>query len=265
MELLSVVPPEYDNLLYVDLRFLLDDPVLRAAFEEQGGLSVLGPAAQAVEELVDSLVVAQGGPALLAAVRTALGVQTVVDAVMPPGLNAESEIYGPFEITSLELSLPILTLMVAGSPISDTAALIAVSTSASTSAVDVLKTTLDTAQGEGSSMLSEPLMQQLIGAIPAGFTVLVARDCTVAFDEYEGCAGLAMSTTQEGEDGIINGVLGFETPQLLQQALPRIKAELDIGQEPGSLGSTEVSMQGNLLLLKTRVDISEAILTGFGE
>ena len=265
MELLSAIPAEYDSAVYLDVMFLLDDPDLRAAFEEQGGLSVLGPAAGPVEEMVDSLVVAEGDPGLLAAVRSASGVQSLVDGVLPQNLNVESETHGPFEITSLEISLPILSLKIAGSLISDRVALITVSTSATGAVVDQIKVALDTAQGEGSGIISGPLMQQLIEVVPAGFTVLVARDCTVAFDDYEGCGGFVMSTTREADHGIIDAALGFETPQLLQAALPRIEAEMDTGLEPGSLGATEVSVQGNLLLLRTRVDISEAILTAFGE
>ena len=260
-ELLAVVPQEYDTAIFLDIRSLLDDPTLRSAFEEQGGLAILGPLAGPLHRQLELAVIATQGPGVVAILRGPLDMEELISSLKALGAGVESETHGPFEVWKVEVSTPFFTLGLATSLLDDRTAALAVSLSADNPSSEVLRAVLDTAQGVKDGLLADPTIEQLVDSTLPGFAMLVARDCSTFVGHQEGCTGFAMSTTVEGTDGIINGVLRFDSPATAEAALRAIR-EADAeesGEASGLLEGTEVSVEGNVVRLTSRTDIDEVL------
>ena len=257
-----MVPIDYDTVLFMDLSFILEDPSLKEAFERQGILDALGPAAGPIQEQVDALVLAQRGAGALGVLRGSLDAESLINSLKAPNAEVESESYAGFEILKVVLTFPFFTLDIPVSFLNDTTAIFAVSFSPESPSIDAVKAALDTVEGSKPGYLSDPPVKQLIGSVPQGFSMVVTRNCGPP-DGPEGCEGSAISQVKEGENVISHMVFGFSSPAMARAARPAIKEEIlkDL-REPLEL--LEVAQEGNLVRVRGRGDISTAIL-GFGD
>ena len=261
-----MVPVDYESAVFADVRALLANPILREAFEEQGTLAAFGPAAETIEQQVDAVILAQGDRGVLGILRGPVDIEAIIARLTAPGADVETEQYGVYEIRRLDVETAFFTISLAISPLDDTTALFAISFSPDSPSIDVVKGALDTVGGQSPGYLSDPLARQLFEGIPRGFAMLIARDCSLFVGEFEGCNGYAVSSTIEEEKGVITGVLGFTTPALAQLALPGIQAAVaeDAKDVSEVLGATKVTLEGNIVRLRTIVSINEALSAVLG-
>ena len=261
-ELFAMVPADYESAVFADVRVLLADPVLREAFEEQGTLAAFGPAAETIEQQVDAVVVAQGDRGVLRILRGPLDIEAIVARLTTSAADVESENYGGYEIRRLDVETAFFTI----SPLDDITAFFVISFSPDNPSADVVKGALDTVGGQSPGYLSDPLARQLFEGVPRGFAMLIARDCSLFVGEFEGCKGYAVSATIEEERGVINGVLGFTTPALAELALSGIRAavEEDSKDVPEILEATKVTLEGDVVRLRTIASVNEALSAVLG-
>jgi len=264
-DLLAAIPADHDVVAFIDIKAVLQDPDVKEALEQEGVLDALGPAAGRIQQEVNTLVMAIGDTGLLGLLRGPLDVRDLLNSLKPQGANIESESYGAFEILKLDVEFPLLTLKVAASLLDDTTAVFALGFSPESPSVDLVKAALDTVGGSKPSFLSDPAARQLVESVPQGLITVVARNCDflggLADQSIAGCTGLAMSAAKEGEDGVINGIMGFESPLVALVAAAIIKEEVAKQTEeiPEFLKTTEITQEGNLVRLKGTVDIREAL------
>ena len=255
--LLAPIPADYDTVIFVDLKFILEDPDLREALEEQGVFAFLGSAADPIQEQGDVVVLASGGGGVLGVTRGPLNAEEFINALKAPGSEVESESYGAFEILKVEVEI-FLRFSLAISLLDDTTAVFGISFSPATPSVDLVKAALDTVDGSTPGFLSDPAVEQLVDSIPQGFSMVISRKCGSP-DVVEGCTGSAISHIKRGAGVVSNEVFGFSTPEMAEAALPAIEEEVsnDFKEPLALLGITQ---EGNLIRVLGSGDISTAIL-----
>ena len=264
-ELLELVPSVYESVSFLDVRFMLEDPVLKEALEEEQPLAILGPAQGPIQQQADAVLAALGGSSVLGILRGTLDVETLIGQVNAPGFAVETESYEGFDIGRLEVDLGFISVDVAIAALDDATAIFAIAFSSESSSSDVVKGGLDTASGAEPGILSRPAVGTLANALPPGFAALLAVDCSLFFEEIgesiQGCAGFAMSVSREGPDGIVNGVLAFETADQALAAVASIEAQVAAGDDtdPDVLEPTEVTIDGNLIRLLTKVKVTAVL------
>ena len=196
-DLMAVVPARYEAVLFTDVSFMLQDPGLREALEEQGVLTALGPAAGAIEGLVSAVALAVTDEGLLGIFRTLVDSSNIIASLGILLIGVEPEAYGPFEVWEANVDLPFVKLSLGLSVLDESTAVFATSSSPDdVSAGAGVKAALDAAQGTDPGFLSDPGIAQLLEEVPPGFAMLVARNCaSLPLEDIEGCTGLAFSAT----------------------------------------------------------------------
>ena len=257
--MLSLVPADHGGGIYLDIRSILGDPVLKEALERQGVLAVLGPIRAPLEERADGLVLAQRGGVALGILRGPLDAEELIDTIKAPGSVVEPEDYGGFEIQTVQVVVPFLSLIIPISLRDDTTAIFAISLNPENPGINSVKAALDTVEGSNPGLLSDPAVNQLVEAIPWGFATFAANDCG-RVGRLEGCTGLAISAVKAGEDGVIHWAFGFSDPELARGAFQTIAARVEGLAGPSvSFKDIESSLEANIIRLRATVDISDVL------
>ena len=263
-ELLAAIPSGYGHVVFVDSQTIIEDPILRQEFIDLGGLAILGPIAGPLQEQLNQVVLATDEEAgIVGVLRGPLNIGALVRSVETLGGGVESETYGEFQVQTLEVKTRFLTLSLALSALDETTAVFAISLTTESTSADLAKAALDTLEGSTAGFLSHPVAGQLVVAVPQGFALLVSLDCALFFEELAGCTGISISSQREGETGIIGGVLAFGTSELAQEAVLAIQEGL-AAEDPevtGLFEDTEITLEGNLVRLKSEVSLDEALST----
>ena len=256
---MELVPADYKISIFADLNTILQEPRLKSVLEEQGLLSILGPAAVQIQDQVDSIVLALGGPGALGILNGPLDASKIMDSLKFPGSEVEAESYGTFEIAKLKVVSPFITVNIALSTLDETTAVFAISLSAGAPSEEVIKTALDVFEGSKANFLEDPFVQRLFAGVPAGIGMTIGKDCGF-FDDFEECTGVALSATREGEHGVLTGTLDFSSNDAAQAALPAIQAMVE-KFEPVSFSAEVV---GNKVRINAVVNVSSALRVAFG-
>jgi hypothetical protein len=262
--LLGMVPADYSDVLLLDLKAILQDPDLKAAFEREGALAVLGPLSGPIQKQVELVAVAQGERGLLTVAQGPLDIPGLIASVKAAGAQVTTEAYGPFQISIARLTLPFVTLNVAVGVFNETTAMLSLSSGAGPASVDAVKQALDTAQGSKPAFPSDPA---LLNAVPPGISMAFGNDCAHLISVLQGCTGFALSTTRAGDKGTIQAALAFSTPEQVKAAGPVVQELLKQGLEGvPSLGADAriVALSENVMVLQSSIDLSQAILKALG-
>ena len=257
--LMGLVPADYKTSIFADLKTILQDPSLKSALEERGLLRILGPAAIPIEEQVDSIVLALGGPGVLGILSGTLDAPKIINSLKFPGSEVETESYGAFEITKLKVVSPFITINGALSTLDETTAIFAVSLSAGSPSEEVIKTVLDVIEVSTANFLEDPFVQRLFAGVPAGVGMTVGRDCEL-FGAFDECTGVALSATRDGEDGVITGILEFASAEAAKAALPAIREMIEKFDPEDLIAEVE----GNRVRLSAVVNVKSALRVALG-
>ena len=246
-------------MVFLDVGTMLRDHSLKEALERQGVLALLGPSAGQILQQVDALGLAEDSSAVLVVLRGSLDAESIINTLRAPESEVGSESYGAFEILKVKVAVPFFTLTVPITLLDSSTAIYAISLSSKRPSIEVVKVTLDAVEGSEPGFLLDPAINQLFRAVPQGFAMTFARDCSI-FGEYEGCTGLAMSVMKDGSDGVIELVRGFTSPELAQAALPAIREQvLKTGAPATHPKAVEVILEGDVVRSRARLDINTAL------
>ena len=266
-QLLSAVPVSYETVMVTDVGAMKQDPSLQAVLQDQDILAALGPAAGPIQDLVDAVAVAVDDDGILGIFRASSDAAGVLGSLGALASGAAPEAYGPFEITEVNINLPLLKLSLALSVLDERTAIFATATSEDVSAGDVIKAALDAAQQTGPGFLSDSSVTALAAEIPQGFITLVSTDCSALgetlLEGIEACTGIAISATQEAEAAFLNGVVGFDSAGAAEAAMPAINEQLEMA---GGLSDSPVQSlaEGDRVRFRIPVDLSAGLLEQFG-
>ena len=260
-----MVPADYDLVIFADLEAILQDPTLKEALEEQGILALLGPLSGTIQDRADTMVLASDGAVMLGVIRGNLEAAALIASLGVPRSETEPESYGQFELHKLDVDLPFLKLNLAVSFVDDTTAVFSLRLSSESSSVDVLKAALDVLNGSRPSLLSDPLVNQLVRNTPQGIATTVAKDCTplvgiASQNVIEGYLGLtASSVPVDGDDVAIIWAVGFSSRAAALAALPGIEEQVaKLGGDSLS-GGIEGSVDGQTVRVRALVEASDAL------
>ena len=264
-DLLAGIPAGYDPVLILDVRSIVNNPVLFDALEEEDILSALGPAAGAVLESTDAFAYALGDTAVLLTLRGPTSVEDLVAAIRgtdEAGVAPES--YRDFQIWGFDVEFFITVKMAASAIADDTIALVISLPPTTVSSVDALKIVLDNVATSEPGFASDPVIESMLESLPQGIVMVATKDCAsfgqLTSQAADLCGGLAFSVTQEAKDIVLWGVLSFSGAPTAILAVPIVKEEIvRVGSAFEFLKDTEVSRKGNLVLIKARADFSPAL------
>ena len=264
-DLLAGIPADYDPVLILDVRSIVNDPVLFDALEEVDILSALGPAAGAVLESTGVFAYALSDTAVLITLRGSTSVEDLVAAIRGDDeAGVEPESYRNFQIWGFDVEFFITVKMAASEIADDTIALVITLPPTTVSSVDSLKAVLDSIATSEPGFASDPVIEAMLESLPQGIVMIATKDCA-SFGQLPSraadlCGGLAFSVTQEVEDIVVSGVLSFSAIPTAILAVPIIKEEIiRVGSAFEFLKDAEVSRKGNLVLIKASGDFSSAL------
>lgn len=260
-EMLSVIPADSTSVTYVDIAAIRANPLLGDALDDLGIWALLSPVAAPLREQADAMALAVASGAVLGAVRWSLDIEDFLNAVKAPESETRSQGHGAFEMFTVDVKLPFLTLPLTMSLIDAKTAVFALALSPGRSSADLVEAVLDTAEAPGAGFLSDPEVSRLVPGLPPGSAMIVSRDCRL-IGRYEGCVGLAVSARVEGEEGTVDWILDFSSPDAGRSALVDIARDL-AARSKGAARVEELA-GGSRVRASATVGISEAFSLALG-
>ena len=258
-DVLGLIPARFETLVYLDLTEALLDPQIRETVEKESVLSSLGPISGVVLDQVDSIAVAGDEEGILAVSQGFEDVQGLISPLSSLGANVDTETYKGLEISAVGIQSPFFNVSFAVSTIDDSTSVFGISFEAGEAGPDLVRATVDVVSGDVDGALSGPILARLADNIRLGLAVLLSTDCT-SLGVVEGCSGVAISATKEGDDGVIHGLFVFPSPEVAQIALPLVEAELsNLGSEDSPVKSVEAVLDGDTVLARVVVDVATAL------
>ena len=160
-QLLVAVPASYETVMVTDVDAMKQAPSLKAVLQDQDILAALGPAAGPIRDLVDAVAPVVDDDGILGIFRTSSDAAGVLGSLGVLTAGVALQAYGPFEITELNVDLPLLKLSLALSVLDETTATVATATGEDISVGDVIKAVLDAAQQTWPGFISDPSVAAL--------------------------------------------------------------------------------------------------------
>lgn len=265
--LLSLVPGDYTSAVFVDINALEESPLLRNAID--------------LEELGVPAIISSGGTGLLDRVGVAsqargrepitllqgeVDVESMLQLAGGFGLSLgapQAEDYRGHQVWNIEVFG--LTLAV-GQADPNTVVFSSGSSADGPTAIEIVKSSLDSFDGLAPGLLGKPSTQKLLAELPSGFATALLAGCSELANlgvivNLPGCASAAVSAGLTQTEVVIYGLALFEEESqaaaALQLAVERIEAGVVL-----AIGEVAIDQEQELILVRVTVDpeqVAEAL------
>ena len=197
--LLTLVPGNFTAALFVDVEAVASSTLLQSNFD-LGGLGLPAIVPTRTTELLDTLGVATApeGEGSLAVLDGSIDVGSLLQLASGFGISVgapKPELYRNHRLWNIDVFDFSLAVGEADSTI---VVLSSGSFSSGVSALDLVKGSLDSFDGLTSTLLDEPVNQNLLNRLPSGFATTLVAQCgdltqLAAVMDLPGCTGAAVS------------------------------------------------------------------------
>ena len=257
---LSLVPGDFTAAVFVDVEAVTSNAQLQSTFDmESLGVPAIVPLG--VTNLLDMVGVASGpeGHGSLAVLDGSIDVGSLLQLAGGFGISVgqpKPELYRDHRLWNIDvfgLSLAV------GEVDPATVVLSSGSSSSGVSALDLVQSSLDSADGLTSTLLDSPDNQTLLNNLPSGFTMTLLARCgdftdLAAVMDLPNCTGAAVSAQSLGVDRVVfYGLVAFEDATLAAGALRLALEHIEAG---GGLpfAKVEAGQVGELIWSRSTVE-----------